>query len=100
MLDLKVLPKTPGSDAILSMRIHQSALKSFYQQPKHTGRFRRNTAFWGLLAMQIAGSAVLCGQVSPSAYRALGQPDLRRNGVNGVQGTELYSPLAIALDAR
>lgn len=39
-------------------------------------------------------------QVSGSAYRALGQPDLRQTGVNMVQGPEMYSPYGVALDAR
>jgi len=30
----------------------------------------------------------------------LGQPDLRQNGVNGVQGNELRIPRATALDRR
>src|SRR5262245_52024759 len=38
--------------------------------------------------------------LSSSAYRVLGQPDLRHNGVNMVQGTELHNPGAIALDSR
>jgi uncharacterized protein (TIGR03437 family) len=39
-------------------------------------------------------------QLSTSAYRALGQPDLRQNGVNRVQGVETYAPMALAVDAR
>ena len=39
-------------------------------------------------------------QLSVSAYRVLGQPDLRQNGVNLVQGVELYQPSGIALDTR
>lgn len=39
-------------------------------------------------------------QLSGSAYRALGQTDLRQNGVNRVQGVELNTPAAVALDAR
>ena len=39
-------------------------------------------------------------QVSQSAYRVLGQVDLRHGGVNMVQGVELNGPLGIALDAR
>jgi uncharacterized protein (TIGR03437 family) len=40
------------------------------------------------------------GQISPSAYRVLGQMDLRQNGLNLVQGVELNQPIAIALDSR
>ena len=39
-------------------------------------------------------------QLSVSAYRVLGQPDLRQNGLNLVQGVELYQPSGIALDTR
>ena len=47
----------------------------------------------------LAGSC-LCAQVSSSAYRVLGQTDLRQNGLNMVQGTELNQPGNIALDLR
>jgi len=39
-------------------------------------------------------------QISSSAYRALGQSDLRRDGVNAVQGSELYNPQGVVLDTR
>jgi uncharacterized protein (TIGR03437 family) len=39
-------------------------------------------------------------QLSTNAYRALGQPDLNQNGINRVQGVEMYGPTAVALDAR
>src|SRR5215467_7710121 len=39
-------------------------------------------------------------QVSTSAYRVLGQPDLRQDGVNLVQGVEFYSPTGVAVDSR
>lgn len=39
-------------------------------------------------------------QLSTTSYRALGQPNLRQNGVNLVQGLEMYNPNAIALDGR
>ena len=47
------------------------------------------------LAMPLAQA-----QVSTSAYRVLGQPDLRQDGVNLVQGVELYSPSGVAVDSR
>ena len=37
--------------------------------------------------------------LSPSAYRALGQPDLRQNGVNIVDAGALFSPQAVAVDS-
>jgi len=39
-------------------------------------------------------------QISPSAYRALGQPNLNQNGLNLVQGAAVHTPNAIALDSR
>jgi uncharacterized protein (TIGR03437 family) len=39
-------------------------------------------------------------QLSSSAYRVLGQPDLFQNGVNMVLGAELYSPSGVAVDSR
>src|SRR5207244_4285263 len=39
-------------------------------------------------------------QLSNSAYRVLGQSDLRQNGVNLVMGVELYAPSGIAIDVR
>ena len=53
-----------------------------------------------LLTLHMAGSWPVLAQVSQSAYRALGQSDLRRSGVNAVQGTELNNPLGVALDNR
>ena len=59
-------------------------------------------AFRCILASSFA--ALICqiatAQISPSAYRALGQPDLRQNTLNRVQGIELNVPSAIALDRR
>ncbi|HTP33569.1 MAG TPA: hypothetical protein VMJ75_15425 [Candidatus Acidoferrales bacterium] len=51
-----------------------------------------------LFAAACAGT--VHAQLSPSAYRVLGQVDLRHNGVNLVQGTELNQPLGMALDTR
>lgn len=39
-------------------------------------------------------------QLSPMAYRVLGQPDMSQNGLNMVQGTGLHTPSAVALDFR
>ena len=47
-----------------------------------------------------AGAVAAHAQLSASAYRVLGQTDLRQNGLNLVQGVELNQPLGIALDAR
>ena len=51
------------------------------------------------LPFLLAGSA-LYGQLSTSAYRVLGQMDLRQNGFNMVQGVELSQPRSVALDTR
>src|SRR5215467_1006127 len=39
-------------------------------------------------------------QLSSTAYRVLGQPDLQLNGLNMVTGQGLNSPIGVALDAR
>ena len=39
-------------------------------------------------------------QLSSSAYRVLGQTDFHFNGLNMVQGVELYAPAGVALDPR
>jgi sugar lactone lactonase YvrE len=66
---------------------------------KPVSRASRMMCWSAVIAVQLAGYAAY-GQVSPTAYRVLGQSDLRRNGVNGVQGVELNNPLGIALDQR
>jgi uncharacterized protein (TIGR03437 family) len=60
-------------------------------------------AFAGLTFL-LAGLFVTCpsnlrAQLSGSAYRVLGQSDLRLNGTNRVQGNELFAPSGLALDA-
>ena len=55
------------------------------------------SCFW--LLVLLSGSLGYA-QLSSSAYRALGQPDLRQDGVNSVQGLEMYAPYGVALDAR
>ena len=55
---------------------------------------------WKTFLIAVASSVAMHAQLSASAYRVLGQPDLRQNGVNLVQGVELYQPSGIALDAR
>jgi uncharacterized protein (TIGR03437 family) len=58
---------------------------------------------WGFCVYAIV-LAVCTGaaqaQISPSAYRGLGQTNLNFNGLNLVQGVELNSPSAMALDSR
>jgi len=58
------------------------------------------TTLWKAFLIVVAASGAMHAQLSASAYRVLGQPDLRQNGLNLVQGVELYQPSGIALDAR
>src|SRR6516225_4419954 len=48
----------------------------------------------------LASLGGLHAQLSSSAYRVLGQPDMVQNGLNMVQGLEFYAPSGVALDAR
>ena len=52
------------------------------------------------LILLAAGAGAAHAQLSLSAYRALGQMDLRQNSLNMVQGVELNQPSGIALDLR
>jgi len=61
---------------------------------------QRFTAFFSVIYLYCAVLGVAGAQISPTAYRALGQPDLQQNGVNMVQGLEMNGPVAVALDAR
>lgn len=53
-----------------------------------------------LSAVSLSVITVCSAQISSSAYRALGQADLRQNGINRVQGIEMYTPSGLALDTR
>ncbi len=53
-----------------------------------------------LLVGLVAGPAGLRAQLSPSAIRVLGQVDLRQNGFNSVDGSELANPSGVAIDER
>src|SRR5215472_12591605 len=61
--------------------------------------FSRKT-FPGLLICLFGTAGAGYSQLSPTAYRTLGQVDLHQNGVNMVQGIELNNPGGIALDPR
>src|ERR1044072_1900125 len=57
------------------------------------------------LCWRAVGGLLVCAgigyaQLSGSAYRVFGQLDMRRNGVNLVQGTELCGPGGLATDSR
>ena len=58
------------------------------------------TTLWKAFLVVVVSIGAIHAQLSASAYRVLGQTDLRQNGVNLVQGVELYQPSGIALDAR
>lgn len=53
-----------------------------------------------LVATLTAGLGIASAQLSPSALRVLGQPDLRQRGFNSVGGAELFSPGGVAVDER
>ncbi len=53
-----------------------------------------------VVATAIIFPAIVTGQISSKAYRALGQADLTRNGLNRVQGTEMASPGSVSIDFR
>src|SRR5712692_7888633 len=62
------------------------------------------TAVWffqccALTGLLLAPCKVLHAQLSNSAYRALGQKDLRQNGINMVDAGTLSSPNALAIDS-
>lgn len=56
--------------------------------------------FFGILACAAAFGPRSFAQLSTSAYRALGQPNLNQNGVNLLQGNEFDAPAAVAIDIR
>src|ERR1035437_865331 len=58
-----------------------------------------NVSKIGLIVL-LAGGGVAQAQLASSAYRVLGQMDFRQNGLNMVQGVELYAPSSVALDSR
>jgi uncharacterized protein (TIGR03437 family) len=55
--------------------------------------------FFAVSLVWVLAPAAYC-QISGSAYRVLGQPDLRQNGINKVEGLEVNSPSGVALDTR
>jgi uncharacterized protein (TIGR03437 family) len=58
------------------------------------------TGFASKALLAMVGAASAYAQLSPSAYRVLGQKDLQSNGLNRVEGVELRSPAGVALDSR
>ena len=62
--------------------------------------FKESAGVLRIVSIVLLAGGAANAQLSSSAYRALGQMDFRQNGMNLVQGVELYSPSGIALDAR
>ncbi len=60
--------------------------------------FLRALQRFGFLSLMFLGCAD--DQLSSSAYRVLGQPDLRQRGINILQNGSMNGPAAIALDRR
>jgi uncharacterized protein (TIGR03437 family) len=52
------------------------------------------------LMLILSGGFSAHAQLSSSAYRNLGQPGFQQNGLNMVQGLELFGPAGVALDFR
>src|SRR5713101_3783048 len=68
---------------------------------QHISSLNLGSRFRAWLALALV--AIPCvadqAQFSLSAYRALGQPDLRQNGVNMVEVGTLSSPQGVAVDS-
>jgi uncharacterized protein (TIGR03437 family) len=60
---------------------------------------RYSPAYYAAALLLLFGGPVPA-QLSSSAYRLLGQPDFKQNGVNRIQGMEMHLPAAVALDTR
>ena len=61
---------------------------------------KRSPTLLLLLCSALALAGPSRAQVSSSAFRVLGQPDLSQNTFNTVEGVELRSPSGLALDTR
>jgi len=59
-----------------------------------------NSKWVSLAGLFVFAAGFAQAQLSTSAYRVLGQPDLRQNGINMVLGVEFNSPFGVAIDAR
>ena len=55
---------------------------------------------WRQVLTGSLAAGIAAAQLSTSAYRVLGQGDLRHNSVNRVYGVEMYAPAAVAVDGR
>ena len=58
------------------------------------------TRFSVLICGLTLAASTLPAQLSDSAVRVLGQPDLRQNGLNSVDGSEMFNPSSVATDVR
>jgi len=59
-----------------------------------------NSKWLSLAGLLVLAAGFAQAQLSTSAYRVLGQPDMRQNGINMVLGVEFNSPSGVAIDAR
>ena len=86
---------------MLNQLAQMAKLRSFQREQglRTPGRWLEAIVRIAALA-SILPAGILNAQISSSAYRVLGQPDARHNGVNMVQGLELRTPGGIALDFR
>lgn len=80
-----------------SLRSHESGRAEARRMRKRAPWMRIAAC---LLLLALAAPAPAQRLLSGSAYRAIGQPDLRVSGVNRLEGSEVYGPSALALDAR
>ena len=61
---------------------------------------KRLAVFLPIFLTALAFAVPSSAQISSSAFRVLGQPDLRRNSFNSVDGSEFRAPSGLALDTR
>jgi len=59
-----------------------------------------NKTFFFSILLGLFFAAAVAAQLSTSSFRALGQPDLRQNGLNVAEGAELFNPNGLTLDLR
>ena len=55
---------------------------------------KRVLLFLSVAALGQSFSGTAAAQLSPGAARVLGQVDLRQNGLNSVEGAEMFQPIA------
>jgi uncharacterized protein (TIGR03437 family) len=71
-----------------------------YADPKYYTLQHAAALLLGRFCLLFIIAADTNAQLSTSAYRVLGQPDLHQQGINTVQATSLNGPGGVALDSR